>query len=377
MLDDPSAQPPEQDNTPIDTPDSVEESSGFLDGLMGAFEAKPEEAPDVDAQPEVKTEEKPTQDQKPEEDPDLADLPKSVSEKTKVGWKELKTAKRTIEEERDKLKSELETLRTQPKTDANNAEIEKIKQIKQELETYRTKATEYEQRMALVDVTQTEEYQTTIGKPLEQAEHLIGEYAKEYQINVADIAAAAMQDNPLARNKALAEMASNMNTFDQQEFHKLVTNARDLYLRSEQAKSKASETLKYIEAQRQQKAEEAKQYSLKQREEASTKVWGGLEANLGFLKDLPEKDKILADARSADIANSPPDVQAYAAYAAVLLPTMKNQMEAQAKKIAELEASIAKRSGASPKVSNGGAQIETSDSDDSFESGFEKLFPGR
>jgi len=245
------------------------------------------------------------------------------------------------------------------------------------LETYRTKATEYEQRMALVDVTQTEEYQTTIGKPLEQAEHLIGEYAKEYQLNVADIAAAAMQDNPLARNKALAEMASNMNTFDQQEFHKLVTNARDLYLRSEQAKSKASETLKYIESQRQQKAEEAKQYSLKQREEASTKVWGGLEANLGFLKDLPEKDKILADARSADIASSPPDVQAYAAYAAVLLPTMKNQMEAQAKKIAELEASIAKRSGASPKVSNGGAQIETSDSDESFESGFEKLFPGR
>jgi len=374
MLDDPSAQPPEQDNTPIDTPDSVEESSGFLDGLMGAFEAKPEEAPEADAQPEVKTEQRPTQDQKPEEDPDLADLPKSVSEKTKVGWKELKTAKRTIEEERDKLKSELETLRTQPKTDANNAEIEKIKQ---ELETYRTKATEYEQRMALVDVTQTEEYQTTIGKPLEQAEHLIGEYAKEYQLNVADIAAAAMQDNPLARNKALAEMASNMNTFDQQEFHKLVTNARDLYLRSEQAKSKASETLKYIEAQRQQKAEEAKQYSLKQREEASTKVWGGLEANLGFLKDLPEKDKILADARSADIASSPPDVQAYAAYAAVLLPTMKNQMEAQAKKIAELEASIAKRSGASPKVSNGGAQIETSDSDESFEDGFGKLFPGR
>lgn len=373
MLDDPSAQPPEQDNTPIDTPDSVEESSGFLDGLMGAFEAKPEEAPEA-PEPEVKTEEKPTQDQKPEEDPDLADLPKSVSEKTKVGWKELKTAKRTIEEERDKLKSELETLRTQPKTDANNAEIEKIKQ---ELETYRTKATEYEQRMALVDVTQTEEYQTTIGKPLEQAEHLIGEYAKEYQLNVADIAAAAMQDNPLARNKALAEMASNMNTFDQQEFHKLVTNARDLYLRSEQAKSKASETLKYIEAQRQQKAEEAKQYSLKQREEASTKVWGGLEANLGFLKDLPEKDKILADARSADIANFPPDVQFYVAAAGALLPSMKNQMEAQAKKIAELEASIAKRSGASPKVSNGGAQIETSDSDESFESGFEKLFPGR
>lgn len=374
MLDDPSAQPPEQDNTPIDTPDSVEESSGFLDGLMGAFEAKPEEAPEA-PEAEVKTEEKPTQDQKPEEDPDLADLPKSVSEKTKVGWKELKTAKRTIEEERDKLKSELETLRTQPKTDANNAEIEKIKQ---ELETYRTKATEYEQRMALVDVTQTEEYQTTIGKPLEQAEHLIGEYAKEYQINVADIAAAAMQDNPLARNKALAEMASNMNTFDQQEFHKLVTNARDLYLRSEQAKSKASETLKYIEAQRQQKAEEAKQYSLKQREEASTKVWGGLEANLGFLKDLPEKDKILADARSADIANSPPDVQFYVAAAGALLPSMKKTIEAQAKEIAELKASFAKRSGASPKVGGGGgAQIETSDSDESFEDGFGKLFPGR
>lgn len=371
LTQDPNAQ--QQDNTPIESADSIEESSGFLDGLLGALQGGSEEAPAAEekAPEEQKPEdEQKKEEQKPEEDPDLADLPKSVSEKTKVGWKELKTAKRQIEEERDKIRQELEALRAGPQTQANKDEIDRIKS---ELETYRTKATEYEQRMALIDVTQTEEYRTTIGEPLARAEQLIGDYAKEYQLNIADIAAAAMQDNPLARNKALAEMASNMNTFDQQEFHKLVTSARDLYVRSEQAKSKAADTLKYVEVERQKKAEEERQHFAKAREEASTKVWTGLESSLPILKDLPNKDKLLADARSADIVASPPDVQAYAAYAAVLLPSMKEALEARDKKIAELEGAIAKRNGASPKVSTGGAQIEVSE-DESFEDGFAKIF---
>lgn len=377
MLDDPTQQPTEQqqDNTPIESADTIEESSGFLDGLLGALQGGSEET--IQEKPETEekaeAEEKPAVEQKPEEDPDLADLPKSVSEKTKVGWKELKTAKRQIEEERDTLRKELEALKAGPQTQANKEEIERVKQ---ELETYRTKATEYEQRMALIDVTQTEEYRTTIGEPLARAEQLIGDYAKEYELNIADIAAAAMQDNPLARNRALAEMTASMDTYNQQEFHKLVSSARDLYVRSEQAKSKAAETLKYVEAERQKKAEQEREHYTKAREEAHGKVWDGITSRLSFLKDSPERDKLLADAKSADIASSPPDVQAYAATAAVLLPSLAAKLDEAQKKIAELEGSIAKRNGASPKVSSGGAQIEVSE-DESFEDGFAKLLGGR
>lgn len=343
-FDNSSSEPSSESLSPDDS------SSSFLDGLMGAMNATSEDTPE-----ETTAEESSTGNEKTEEsaeDPDLADLPKSASQKTQANWKAAKEARRQLERERDALKSELETLKKQPVTKQNDDEIQAIKA---ELEQYKAKISDYETKVAAADITLSPEYQENIAKPLANAESLIGEFAQKYELSIKQIATAAMQDSVLERNAMLAELASGMNDFDRLEFKKVVDDARNLYFRAEKAKATAQESLKYLEKKRQEEAQAnaAKQQEL--RSKASQQVWDSITKGLPEVLRSDEATlKTLAqDALSSDILSAPPEIQAYATQAAVLLPTLKDKIEALAKENAELKASIAKRSGAQPKAKSG------------------------
>jgi len=331
---------------------SFSEDSSFLDGLMGATEKEDSTSATT---PEETTQDEPAA-KETEADPDLADLPKTASERTKADWKKAKEAKRAVESERDKLKSELEELRRQPASTQNSAEIEAVKQ---ELESYKQRLESYEQEMAVVDVTRTEEYRTNIAQPLAVAEQTIQEFANKYELSIPQIAAAAMKDNVLERNALLAEMASNMNEFDKMDFRKTIDDARSLYLRSEKAKADAKNALKFVEEKRQKEMSQRQEQEKTLRSEASKKVWDSLTKTLP--ESLRSDEKAMAilakDAIESDILSAPPEIQAYATQAAVLLPTYKAQLDAAMKEIADLKASIAKRSGAMPKAKSGSIPV--------------------
>lgn len=342
------------------------DSSNFLEGLFKTSE-NPDATPD-----EPTKEEKPPAATEEETDPDLADLPKSASEKTKINWKAQKEAKRTIESERDALKKELEELRAKPQTVQNTAEIEAVKK---ELESYKEKLSGYESKMALIDVTQTDEYRTNIAQPLAAAESLIEAFSQKYEIPIATIAKAAMQENVLERNATLAELASGMNEFDKFEFKKTLDDARNLYLRSEQVKSQARESLKYVEAKRQEEQAKQAEQTKTVRAESAKKVWDSLS------KSLPESirgdiDKLSQDALNSDLQDAPPEIQAYATQAAVLLPAIKEKYEAALKEIGELKASIAKRGGVVPKSKSGSIPSAPAEEPEDFMSGLEAAMKG-
>jgi hypothetical protein len=296
-------------------------------------------------------------------DDDLLDAPANLSEKNKLGWKELKSLKKQVEQERDRLKAELETVKSQPpvEVEATKAELE---QARQQLE-------EYESRMAMVNVEQSREYQENIAKPLAAAESMIQEYAKAYELDIPQIAAAAMQTNTLERNKMLSEMTAGMNDFDKLEFKSLVDNAQTLFARSQQAKANAHESLAYIEQQREKESQKYQQQYQQAQKEAAAQVRESLTKKMPFLAENPQ---LFAEAEQADLLQAAPDVQVYAKHAAVLLPTLLNKFEAQNKRIAELEASIAKRSSGGPSVRGGGVSTapDSSSSGDDFMAGLEK-----
>lgn len=333
---------------------SFSEDSSFLDGLMGATEKEDSTSATTTTTEETPQDEPATKET--EADPDLADLPKTASERTKADWKKAKEAKRAVESERDKLKAELEDLRRQPASTQNTAEIEAVKQ---ELESYKQRLESYEQEMAVVDVTRTEEYRTNIAQPLAVAEQTIQEFANKYELSIPQIAAAAMKDNVLERNALLAEMASNMNEFDKMDFRKTIDDARSLYLRSEKAKADAKNALKFVEEKRQKEMSQKQEQEKTLRSEASKKVWDSLTKTLP--ESLRSDEKAMAilakDAIESDILSAPPEIQAYATQAAVLLPTYKAQLDAAMKEIADLKASIAKRSGAMPKAKSGSIPV--------------------
>lgn len=354
-----------QDDIPAQ--DTGGEEPGFLSSLFQSLDAPESDTP-ATPQPQPNDPRDNGDEEAPEApaatpDDDLSDAPAGLSEKNKVGWKELKSLKKQVEQERDRLKAELETVKSQPpaEVEATRAELE---QARQQLE-------EYESRMAMINVEQSREYQESIAKPLMAAESMIQEYAKAYELDIPQIAAAAMQTNILERNKMLSEMTAGMNDFDKLEFKNLVDNAQTLFARSQQAKANAQDSLAYIEQQRQKETQKAQQQYQQAQKEAATHVRESLTKRLPFLAETPQ---LFADAEGADLMSAAPDVQAYAKHAAVLLPTLLEKFNAQNKRIAELEASITKRSSGGPRARSGGVSTtpDTSSSGDSFMDGLEK-----
>jgi hypothetical protein len=354
-----------QDQSLNDSNDSSGgDEPGFLSSLFSNLDAPEENPTEENPQPnDPREDETPAVETPTTSDDDLSDAPSGLSEKNKLGWKELKSLKKQVEQERDRLKAELETVKSQPpvEVEATKAELE---QARQQLE-------EYESRMAMVNVEQSREYQENIAKPLAAAESMIQEYAKAYELDIPQIAAAAMQTNTLERNKMLSEMTAGMNDFDKLEFKSLVDNAQTLFARSQQAKANAQESLAYIEQQREKESQKAQQQYQQAQKEAATHVRESLTKKMPFLAENPQ---LFAEAEQADLLQAAPDVQVYAKHAAVLLPTLLNKFEAQNKRIAELEASIAKRSSGGPSVRGGGVSTtpDSSSSGDDFMAGLEK-----
>lgn len=319
---------------------------------MGAMNATSEDNAEENPTEKSSTENKSKEE--PAEDPDLADLPKSASQKTKTDWKAAKEARRQLERERDSLKAELETLKKQPSSPQNQ---EDIAAIKAELEQYKSQISDYETKIAAFDVEQTKEYRENIKIPMEQKNAEVMNFVKKFDLDMQELANITMMDSIVERNSRLAEMAdaAGMDNMNRMDLKVLLDDLRGLYYRSQKAKATAQESLKYLEKKRQEEAQAnaAKQQEL--RSKASQQVWDSITKGLPEVLRSDEATlKTLAqDALSSDILSAPPEIQAYATQAAVLLPTLKDKIEALAKENAELKASIAKRSGAQPKAKSG------------------------
>lgn len=375
-MDEPNNPPPEEpiSDTPtpeIESPPPDESGGSFLEGLFSTAEA----AADPSAEPSPDPEPTPTNDEPAptdkDSDPDLEDLPPTASAKTKADWKSLKAVKKQIEQERDELRKELETLKSQPQTAANDEEIARVRQ---ELEQYKTQVAEYDQRMALVDVKQSREYQENIAKPLANAESIIQAFATKYELSIPDIAKAAMQPNILERNALLAEMVVGMNDFDKFEFKKVVDEAQQLFTRAQMVEQNAKASREYAEEQWRKQQEEQAAQQKQAFDSAADKVWQGIAKRMPFIsEDAATAEKLARDARDSDLASATPEIQAYARYASVLLPTVLERFEQQQAKIKELEEAIAKRSGATPRAKSGAVPVAPTDEPEDFMAGLDAL----
>jgi len=358
--------------------------SGFMAGLFDAAgQTEPADTPTGEVETQTEEEsgseetgteesgnETESEDIDTDNDPDFEDAPPIRDKANKIGWKELKKRKAAAEKERDDLKAEIAKLRASPPSAANTADIEALRA---ELDMSKTQLADYDKKMALLDVEQSREYRTNIAEPLQRAEELIQSFAEKYQIDVRDIAKAATTPNVLDRNQLLSEIVGGMNDFDKYEFKRVVDEAKTLYDRSIQVKKQAQESKKYLDEARSK--EEAAQRE-KRREEAlkvADSVWEGLQSKLPFLKDGDgEVSRLVSEVKDADLAEAPLEAQAYARYAAVLLPNLASRLEAQAKELDALKKSLVKRGAVNPSVGSGSVARTTKDSK-SFMDGLDEI----
>jgi Skp family chaperone for outer membrane proteins len=359
--------------TPVSSPDSSpspdSSESGFLSGLFDTIDNAPAEGAEPAPDPEPETAEEPAPDPEPEAKPAADDLPEVP--KTAADWKKLKGLKKQVEEEKEALRKELEELKAAPKTAANEDEIARVKS---ELEEYKTRYEEYDKKVALLDVKQSREYQENIAQPLARAESIIQDFATKYELSIPEIAKAAMNSNILERNAQLSEMVVSMNDFDKFEFKKVVDEAQQLFSRAQMVEQNASAARKYAEEQYRQQQEQLSAQQKQAFDSAADKVWQGITKKMPFVvEDAAAAERLAKDARDADLASASPEVQAYARYASVLLPSVLEKYEQQAAKIKELESAISKRSGAAPRAKSGSVPREVSEEPEDFMSGLDDV----
>jgi hypothetical protein len=359
--------------TPVSSPDSSpspdSSESGFLSGLFDTIDNAPAEGAEPAPDPEPETAEEPAPDPEPEAKPAADDLPEVP--KTAADWKKLKGLKKQVEEEKEALRKELEELKAAPKTAANEDEIARVKS---ELEEYKTRYEEYDKKVALLDVKQSREYQENIAQPLARAESIIQDFATKYELSIPEIAKAAMNSNILERNAQLSEMVVSMNDFDKFEFKKVVDEAQQLFSRAQMVEQNASAARKYADEQYRQQQEQLSVQQKQAFDSAADKVWQGITKKMPFVvEDAAAAERLAKDARDADLASASPEVQAYARYASVLLPSVLEKYEQQAAKIKELESAISKRSGAAPRAKSGSVPREVSEEPEDFMSGLDEV----
>lgn len=274
---------------------------------------------------EDKTEEVKTEDTKAPTESDKDEVPKNLTEKAQVKWKELKAEAA----EAEKLKSvlaekdaEIERLKSEQKP-ADTSEIESTKKA---LEDLRKVNEEYEKELSVARVEATQEFKNSIVRPMANIMNYASDLAKRYEIKDSDILSALAEEDSALQNEKLTEVASLMSERDRLRLYALADDHAAVMAKREEFRESAREKLNSIQKASEEASAKLK-LELEQHEKATKaeyqtateKVLGDLVKSIPVLKN----EDVLNDVKSiaaSDMAKSPAEIRAYLTQAGAILP---------------------------------------------------------
>lgn len=320
---------------PADTSPKPEPSGSALDGLpdMSALDVAAEEANPSTGEEIQPTEQTPVSPQK-------------------AKWEELRTKAKEL----DQIRPQLESLRK---------ELEEVKQKPSIPEDVQKEIEELRQIRFAVELEKTPEWQQAVDAPSAEVLGQFQQIADFYNVDYNELVAAADDTNPLRRGKSIREFLSRNEVEEvTPEVLSLATSAAEklhgIYAKMAELKGKSSEVYRSLEAKRSMESEQEKNAREQKYQASHKEVFGLLQQRLpDFFKntDLAEAVK---QARPAD----EPQMQAYQAAAAVLLPETLKELKAAKQEIAKLSKAVAARAAATPGIGAASAPVEKQSNND-------------
>lgn len=211
--------PPAEEKPPVEAPPEKKEEKPPV-----------EKAADIITPPEKK-DEKPADDLS-DENPHLAaeleqkspaevkpevveEMPPGMTKKAQESWKSIKAAEKAAAAERDTIRAEAETLRTQlMEAGKTGPEIEALKK---ELEDTRARLTEYEGEIYLSRIESTPRFKNEVTGPIESVNKTIQALATKYEMPMSTIMDAIREPDPAKRADAIQEVIGDFKAYDQSE----------------------------------------------------------------------------------------------------------------------------------------------------------------
>jgi hypothetical protein len=336
----------------IETVAPANSETTSANGILAAMEAFSN--PAAPAAPEAPASETPPPaEPTPDTDPDLSDLPPNSTPEAKETWKTLKQTKKQLAEQLDaerksleaerKLRSELEErVKTTPAVDPDvEAKLKRVEEL--------------EKKIAMVDIEATEAYQQSVVVPAKAIETVVDQIVKSYDGDDAQVDAilhAFTETNLKARREKLSELTADMDPMDAAEIKGKALAFQELLAKRDQLKTDAVSALKEAKAQEERKRE---QMTAMERaayrtsvSEAKTRLAAGLKDKFG--ESIVTALETAAESISGDkFEFSDPNVKAFAALSAAVLPTIVSTFTKQQAEIAELKATLGAYEKAAPK----------------------------
>jgi hypothetical protein len=223
----------------------------------------------------------------------------------------------------------------------------------EEVESLRSKLSEYEQEIAVTRVEATDEYKRAVLEPTQAILDAASSLAERYKLDARKLVNALREESVAEGSDTLTELAGDFSERDRVRLYRMADDLADVSRRRDYLRENASKA--YAEMQERQATEEKQaQERYKQvNQAAAEKTWSEIFQDKPFVSSL-EKNvlaEVQRSASEADLFETPAEERAFAVYSGLLMPHIVKQLEASQVKVSELEKALSKYKKASPKVS--------------------------
>lgn len=339
-----------------------------------APEPKPEPVADVDPKPAASPDPEP----KGELDDVFKDLPPGEKPEEDK-WGELKNATPAASARWGELKSENKTLAKQVQElqeamAAKEAEFQKAKPAPAdtaEVERIRARNQELEDKIALLRVEESAEYQREVIAPMQKINQRLDVVVATHtsdpdeQKRMSREIQAILSNEPdrAARRRALREFATDMEPDLRLELMQASDALEDVLVRDSEIRARPKDALSEVEDRQRRESESQKEARQRALQDASQKVFDELIRRVPILrgedgKPLPDVEQL----RGAGVEETEqPATQVFRNYASVLLPkvlqlygTKVQNLEAE---VEELRGALASATSLTPGAGGGGGEV--------------------
>jgi len=274
-----------------------------------------------------------------EANPSTGEQPQAQQEEAspqKRAWSELKKKATEL----DQVKPELEKLRQQLQ------EAQEKPSIPQEVEA---ELNELRQLRFAVELEKTPDWEQSVKAPSAEILNQFKQIADYYNVDYNDLVAAADDQNPLRRGKAIREFLANNEVEEvSPEVIALATSSAEklhgIYAKMAELKRNSSEAYQSLEARRSMETEQQQM----QREQAFSsshkEIVNILEKKMPDLFKNPELAKAVKEAKPSD----DPREQAFQVASSLLLAPLAAELKTTKSELAALKKQLAARSSATP-----------------------------
>jgi hypothetical protein len=327
-------------------------AEGFISSIDAAFEGL--DSPDtVDVNiPDVDGDDPPTQ---PTQDGDDFDLLDGDGDEEVRDW--TPEAARAFKEVRNDLKSERQASRelreTLEQRESRISELEAMNQSP-ELDTLRQKLEEYESKLLVTKLEDTQAYKDLVETPLKSILTESDAIAEKYGVDADELFDAIASQDETEQEEKISELLASASERDRFKAYQLIELLKPVKQQQEALRENSAEALQEAQELDQLRQQEHLRTRAESRKLAVQQVANRLTEKLTFLPKIEGLDmsQVVREAEASDPSTLSPVNAAYNQMAATMFPKIAREYVKMMKENESLVSKLASYANSTPRVGN-------------------------